>query len=93
MALYFQHRFRHLFDEQRNAIGALYNVLTNVRWHWLVASHSVDQPLDFTPRQPIEREGSDVWLSNPRRLELGPKGYDQQNVASRSSIYSPTEYL
>ena len=91
LALRFQHRFGHFLYEQRNAIGALDDFLPNVRWHWLVASNAVDHRFDFAPRQPIEGEGGDVWLSDPRRLELWPEGYEQQHGKVCDPVHSPTE--
>ena len=58
-----------------------------------VTNDPVDHRVDFAPRQPIECEGGDVRLSDPRRLELRPKGYDQQGAAGSRPIHSPTEYL
>ena len=44
-----QHRLRHFLNEQRNAIGALDDVLPNVRWQWLIARDAVDHRGDFAP--------------------------------------------
>jgi hypothetical protein len=41
----------------------------------LIASDPVDHRIHFAPHQPIEGEGGDMRLSNPRRLELRPEGY------------------
>ena len=93
LALRFQHRLGHFLNEQWNAVGALDDVLSNVRREMLVASDPVDHRFDFAPREPIEGESGDMRLSDPRRLELGPKGYDQQDAAGRGPIHSPAEYL
>ena len=42
-ALRLQHRLRHFLNEQRNAVCALDNVLSDARWQRLVAGDAVDQ--------------------------------------------------
>jgi hypothetical protein len=42
LALRLQHRLRHLLHEQRDAIGPLDDVLSNVRREQLVADDAVD---------------------------------------------------
>ena len=69
-ALRLQHRLRHFLDEQRNAVGALDDVLPDVRRQRLIAGNAVDHGGDFALRQPIESECGDMRPSNPRRLEL-----------------------
>ena len=53
-----------------------------VRWQWLIASDAVDQAVDFAFSEPIERERSDMRLSDPRRLELRP---DRLRSATRQA--------
>ena len=43
----FQHRFRHLFNEQRDAVSALDNVLPNALGQCLVANDAVDHGVNF----------------------------------------------
>ena len=54
-ALRFQHRLRHFLDEQRNAVGALDNVLPDIRRQRLVPDDAVDDGSDFTLAEPVER--------------------------------------
>ena len=54
LALRLQHRLRHLLHEQRNAVGALDDVLPDVRRQMLVADDAVDHGVDVALRQPID---------------------------------------
>src|SRR5262249_31488438 len=85
LALGFQHGLRHLLHEQRNTIGPLDDVLSDIRWERLITDDPVDDRLHFASRQPVDCEGSDVRLSEPRRLEVRSKSYEQQ--------YAKTGYL
>jgi hypothetical protein len=67
-----QHCFGHFLDEQRNAIGAFDDVLSDVRWQRPIAGDAVDQGIDFALPEPVECEGGDVRASDPRRLKLRP---------------------
>jgi hypothetical protein len=49
-AFRFQHRFRHFFHKQRNAIGSIKDVLPDIRWQWLIARDPVNHRLHFEPR-------------------------------------------
>src|SRR6266487_3448758 len=75
-----QHRLRHLFHEQRDAVRALDDILPYVRRQGLVADDVVDHGADLAGRQRIEIEGGHVRLSYPARLEFRPEGYDQQHA-------------
>jgi hypothetical protein len=52
-ALRLQHRLRHLLHEQRNAVGALDDVLPEARRDELVADDEIDYGGDFPLCQPI----------------------------------------
>jgi hypothetical protein len=47
LAVRFQHRLRHLLYEQRNAVGALDDVLPDARRDELVANQPIDHGADF----------------------------------------------
>ena len=79
-ALCLQHRLRHLFDEQRDAVRTLDDILPYVRRQRIVADDVLDDGADFAGRQPIEAEEGHVRLSYPARLEFRPEGYDQQHA-------------
>jgi hypothetical protein len=66
----FQDRFRHLLNEQRNAISALDDVLYNTLWQWLVASDVVNHGGDFAVPKSVEGERGHVRPSNLRRLKF-----------------------
>ena len=78
LAFGLQHRPRHLLDEQRNAVGALDDVLPDIRGQQLVADDAVDHDADFALPQPVDGEECHVRAADPRRLELRPEGHDQQ---------------
>ena len=56
LALSLQHRLCHLLYEQRNAVGALNDVLADFRGKKLVADDAVDHVGDVAPPQPPLRE-------------------------------------
>ena len=88
-AFRFQHRLGHFLDEQRNAIGALDDVLPDARRQRLVADDAVDHGVDFALAQPIESEGGHVWSSDPRRLELRSERDDQQHPKGSNPVHRP----
>ena len=90
-ALRLQHRLGHFLDEQRNAIGALDNVLSDALWQRLVARDAVNHCGDFALAEPIESESSDVGSSNPRRLELRSVGDNQQHPKCSQPVHCATE--
>ena len=59
----------------------------------LVADDAVDHGVDFALRQPIDGEGGDMRLSDPRRLEFRPEGHDQQHAKSSDPVHRPTEHF
>jgi hypothetical protein len=91
LALSLQHRFRHLFDKQWDAIAAFDDVVPDARRKQLVANDTVDHGANFSLRQPIEREGGHVRSPNPGRLELRAKSHDQQHAKRRDLVHAPTE--
>src|SRR5262245_19085715 len=91
-ALGFQHRLGHFLYEKRDAVGPFDDFFPDVRRKLPVTNDPIDHRLDFALRQPTKGERSDVWQPDPRRLELGPKGYDQQD-AGWSPMHGPTEHL
>ena len=93
LALRLQHRLGHLLHEQRNAVGALDDVLPDIRRELFVADDAVDHGVDVALRQPIEGEGGHVWPSDPGRLEFRPERHDQQHAKGRDPVHGPTEQL
>ena len=81
----FQNRLRHFLDEQGNAIGALDDVLPNVRRKQVIADDAVDHRADVALRQSIKREGSDIRASDPGRIELWSERNEQQHAKARES--------
>src|SRR5215475_10271856 len=79
-ALCLQHRLRHFFHEQGDAVRALDDIVSYVRRQRIVADDVLDDGADFAGRQPIEAEEGHVRLSYPARLEFRPEGYDQQRA-------------
>ena len=75
-----QHRLRHLLDEQGNAVGALDDVLADVRWQRLVADDALDHGARCRalPSRLIVRAVT-YALSNPGRIELRPERHDKQH--------------
>jgi len=65
-----KYRLRHFLDEQRYAIGALHDVLPDMREQRLIAA--VDHGSDFALAQPIDSQGCYVRLPNPLRFKFGP---------------------
>ena len=89
----FQHRLGHLLDEQGNAVGALDDVLSDVRRQQLVADDAVDHRADVALRQPIDGEGCHVRPSDPGRIELWPERHDQQHGKAANPVDDPTKHF
>src|SRR6476620_7224725 len=87
LAFRFQYCLRHFLYEQRDAVGALDDVLPNTCKKELVADDAVDHGADVALCQPIESEGSDVLPSDPRRRELRAEYDDQQYAEARDPIH------
>jgi hypothetical protein len=93
LAFGLKHGLGHFLHKQGNAVGALDDVLSDIRWQQLIADDALDHGSDFTPCQPIDCHGRHVVLSDPRRVELRPKGHDQQHAKQGDPIHHPTERL
>jgi hypothetical protein len=91
LALRLQHRLGHLLHEQGNTIGALDDVLPNVRRQELVANDAADHGLDVALTQPIDGEGGHVGATDPGWIEFRPERHDQQHARGPSLVHSPTE--
>src|SRR5262249_56345729 len=89
-ALCLQHRLRHLFDEQRDAVRTLDDILPYVRRQRIVADDVLDDGADFAVRQPIEAEEGHVRLSYPARLEFRPEGYHHHHAPTPTPFHRPT---
>jgi len=90
-ALRFQHRLRHFLDEERNAVGALDDVLSDARRQQLVPGDAVDDGSDLALAEPVEDECRGLRPSNPRRLKFRSVRYDQQYAQSSYTVYRSTE--
>jgi hypothetical protein len=77
LALGFQHRLCNFLYEQRDAIAALDDVLTNVDRKQLVANHAIYDGTDLSLRESIKCKGGHVRSPDPGRLELWPERHDQ----------------
>src|SRR6516164_5854597 len=70
LATCLQHSFGYFLHEQWNAICTLDDVLAHARRERLVTRNTINDRADFVLPEPIEREGSDMRPSNPRRVKL-----------------------
>ena len=91
LAASLQHGLCHLLHEQRDAVGALDDVHSDVCRQRPVADDVVDHGADLAMSQPIEGKSCDVRLPDPGRLELRPKRHDQQNAKARDPVNRATE--
>ena len=79
-----EHRFGHLFHEQRNPVRSLDDVLADGRRQRIVADDLIDHDVDVARRKPVEGEGGHVRLLDPGRLEFRPEGNDHQHAMARN---------
>jgi hypothetical protein len=93
LVLGFEHRLCHLLNEQRNAVAALDDVLTDVDRKQLVANQPIYDGTNLALWQSTKRKGGHVRSPDPGRLELWPKRHDQQHAEGRDLIHTPTENL
>ena len=83
----FQHRLCHFLHEQRNAVGALDDVLPEFAGRSLLpTTRSIMRP-DFALRQPIDGQGGHIWPSDPRRLETPAE--TSQSAARGAVVFCP----
>src|ERR1700731_1437350 len=87
----FEYSLCHLLYEQRDAVGPLDDVLPNACRQWRVADNAINQSANLALSQPIDREGSHVGPSEPRRLKLRTIRDDQQHAERWYSIHDATE--
>src|SRR5918994_93884 len=87
VTLRLQNRLCHLFDKEGNSISSFYDILAGCRWDELVPSDAVDHGVHVALSQPIERESSHMRSSDPWRLELRPKGYQEQDAKCPYPVY------
>ena len=78
-ALGLQHRLRHLFHEQRDAVGAFDDVLSDVGGKHPVAGDLFNQGDHLARGEPIDRERRHMWTSDPGRGEFRPERHEQEN--------------
>ena len=78
-ALGLQHRLRHLFHEQRDAVGALDDILPDVGGKRPVAGDLLDQGDHLARGEPIDRERRHMRTPDPGRSEFRPERHEQEN--------------
>jgi hypothetical protein len=87
LALGFQHRLGHFLYEQRDAVGALNDVLSDTLWQRFIARYAVNYCCDFGLAEAIKGESGDIGPTNPRRLELRSIGDIEQHPECSQSIH------
>src|ERR1700751_3490108 len=78
-------------NKERNAVGALNNVLPNPFRQSLVACDAVNHCDDFAVTEPIETECGNVGPADPERLELRPISDVQQHTERSQPLHCATE--
>jgi hypothetical protein len=86
-----QNRFGHLLDEQRDAVSALDDVLSDARRKGLVADDAINQRARFARCKPIDGESGHIRAPQPRRLEFGTIGHDKQHTERWYSVHDVAE--
>ena len=92
LALRLQHRLRHLLDEQRNAVGALYDFRRYIS-PAAPCSRPVGRswpPLSRSPSR-LSAQSCHMRPSDPRRREFRPERYDQQHPKVANPVHRPAE--
>jgi hypothetical protein len=74
----FEHRLGQLLDKERHAIGALEHLVCDLARQCCVAGDRPDERQTVALIEAVERQQGHVRPPEPRRLELGPEGDDQQ---------------
>jgi hypothetical protein len=80
-------------DEQRHAVGALYDLGDDLIGQRLVAGNLPDQSGPIMLVQAIERHHADLRLAGPGRLELGAERHDQQHRQAADTRDGEVEQL
>ena len=91
LTLRVQHRLGHLLGEQRNAVGALDDVLADARRQRPVADDPLDQEINVARRQPMQGQLSHVRPSDRGQAEFRPVGNQYQEPMARGQIHRPGE--
>jgi hypothetical protein len=86
LALGLQHSLCHFLHEQRDAVGAFNDVLSDTLWQRFVACYAIYHRSDFALAEAIKGESGDVGPTNPRRLEFRSIGDNQQHPACSQPI-------
>jgi hypothetical protein len=87
LVLGLQHRLGHFLHEQRDAVGAIDDVLSDTLWQRFVACYPVNHRGDFTLAEAIKGESTDMGPTNPRGLELRSISDNQQHPECSQPIY------
>jgi hypothetical protein len=88
-----EHRLGQLFDEQRHAVGARHDLVQDLVRQRLTARDSFDHCSALAPAEAIERQGGDVRVARPRRIELGPVGEHGQHRQGTHPLDEEVEQL
>ena len=93
LALRFKNRLRHLFYEQRNAVGALHDLFQHIRRGALPSHQMRNHCCHVTLPKAIERQARHMRLPHPRRVELGAESHDEQCRESLDKIHGQAKHL
>src|SRR5690348_1119824 len=65
LALGLQHRLGHFLHEQRDAVGALNDVLSDILWQRFIARYAINHRSDFALAKAIKGENGDIGPTDP----------------------------
>ena len=70
----FEHRLCELLDEQRVAVGLGDNLVHHFGWQRTAVGYLRNDALNVAAVEATERQGADIWETNPGRLEFRSQG-------------------
>src|SRR6185436_3492086 len=91
LTLRVQHRLGYLLGEQRNAVGALDDVLPDARRQRSAADDSLDQEIDVARRQSMQGQLSHVGPSDHGWAEFRPESNEYQEPVAHGQVRRPDE--
>ena len=87
-----EHRARHFFDEQRNAVGLGRDLLAEPWRQRPIAQHQLDQLPGFRSAERAQRQLGDPGVRAPGHVDgIEPDGHDQQQRRRGRLIDEPLE--
>jgi hypothetical protein len=72
-------------------VGALGDVLTDIRWEGVVAHDTIDQGVYLALCEPVDGERRRRRLSDPGRIEFFLERHNQQHTADPDPVHDPTK--